>query len=39
MTKINSSKPIIVILDEIDILIEKINNKTMDEHKKFSKEI
>ena len=39
MSKVNSGKPIIVILDEIDILIEKINNKTSDEHKKFSKEI
>ncbi len=39
MSKVNSGKPIIVILDEIDILIEKINNKTINEHKKFSKEI
>lgn len=39
MSKINSSKPLIVILDEIDVLIEKIHNKAINEHKKFSKEI
>ena len=37
--KVSSERPIIVILDEVDILISKINSSDEGGHKKYSKEI
>ena len=37
--KVTSEKPIIVILDEIDIMISEIHNNPKIEHKKYNKEI
>ena len=39
MTKVYATKPIIVLLDEVDVLISKIHNNGNEEHKKFSREI
>jgi hypothetical protein len=37
--KVSSERPLVVILDEIDILISDIHLNTRDNHKKYSKEI
>lgn len=39
MTKIDSRRPLILLLDEVDILLNKIHNNKNDDHKKFSREI
>lgn len=37
--KLDPCCPLIVLIDEVDILIEKIHDKPMEEHKKFRREI
>lgn len=37
--RLKPEKPLILILDEVDILLEKIHNKTTEGHKKYSREI
>jgi hypothetical protein len=39
LMKLDACCPLIVLIDEVDILIEKIHNKPMEEHKKFRREI
>ena len=39
LCKIGPQKPIILVLDEVDILLEKIHTPQKEEHKKFSREI
>lgn len=39
LIKLDACCPIIVLIDEVDILIEKIHDKPIEEHKKFRREI
>ena len=39
LCKIGPQKPLILVLDEVDILLEKIHMSKKEEHKKFSREI
>ena len=39
MLKVNPQKPVILVFDEVDVLLEKIHQKMFEDHKKFSREI